>query len=138
MMNFSQLERYYQLLQIIDQYQRLLVQYDTGLSASRFDGTRHNRSYHTDRASEMLIKKENAMKKLQKLQALAAAEAPQVEETIKAAAGRGRDAIKAELILRARYVNGRDWAEIGDLIHEPNTKLFKAMVIRRLKQQGGA
>lgn len=134
MLNFSQLERHYQLLQIIDQYQRLLIQYDTGLSASRLDGMPHNRNCHIDRTGEMLIKKENAEKKLQKLQALATAEAPQVEETIKAAAGRGKNAIKAELIFRARYQHGRDWPEIVDLFQGTSVKLIKALVTQRLEK----
>lgn len=137
MMNFIQLERHYQLLLIIDKYQRLLIQYDTGLSASRLDGMPHNRNCHTDRTGEMLIKKENAEKKLQKLQALATAEAPQVEETIKAAAGRGKNAIKAELIFRARYQYGRDWPEICDLFHESCTKQIKALIMQRLEKLEG-
>ena len=138
MLSFAQMEKHYRLLEIIDQYKRLLSQYDISLKAVRFDGMPRAGTYRTDKLGEIMISKERAFEKLPRLEALADAEAPQVEETIKVAAGRGRDAIKVELILRARYVNGRDWAEIGDLIHEPNTKLLKAMVIRRLKQQGGA
>lgn len=134
MMNYLQLERHFQLLQIIDQYQRLLVQYNTGLTAARLDGMPHNGNYQTDRISEMVIKKDNAARKLKKLQALADAEAPQVEETIKAATSRGKNAIKAELIFRARYQNGRDWSEICDLFHCTCVKLIKALVTQRLEK----
>lgn len=134
MLSFSQMEKHYSLLATIDQYKRLLSQYDTSLRAVQFDGMPRAGTSQVDKLDEIVIRKERALEKLPRLQALADAEAPQVEATIKAAASRGRDAIKAELILRARYVNGRDWPEISDLIHEPNTKLLKAMVIRRLEQ----
>lgn len=134
MLSFAQMEKHYRLLEIIDQYKRLLSQYDTSLRAVQLDSMSRSGAYRADKLGEIMIRKEQALEKLLRLQALADAEAPQVEETIKATAGRGRDAIKVELILRARYVNGRDWPEIGELIHEPNTKLLKNMVIRRLER----
>lgn len=134
MLSFAQMEKHYRLLEIIDQYKRLLSQYDTSLRAVQFDGMPLAGTYQVDKLDEIVMRKERALEKLLRMQALADAEAPQVEATIKAAADRGRDAIKAELIMQSRYVNGRDWSEIGELIHEPNTKLLKAMVIRRLEQ----
>lgn len=136
MLNYSQLERHYQLLRIIDQYQRLLAQYDTGLSSSRLGGMPHNRNCQTDRIGEMLIKKENAEIKLKKLIALAEKEEAQVEETI-TAASRGRNAIKTEMIFRARYQHGRDWSEIADLYNGSCGKAIKAMVTQRLEKLGG-
>lgn len=138
MLSFVQMEKHYRLLEVIDQYKRLLSQYDTSLRAVQLDGMPYTGTYQTDKIGEIMIRKERALEKLPRLQALADAASPQVEATICEAvrAGRGRDAIKAELILRARYVNGRDWTEIGDMIHEPNTKLLKAIVIRHLEQRG--
>ena len=137
MMNFLQLEKHYQLLQIIDKYQRLLSQYDAGIGAAKLDGMPYSRAQQIDRLGDMLVKKELAEKKLQKLQALAEIEAPQVEKTITAAAGRGRNAIKTELILRARYQNGRDWPEICDLFHESCTKQIKTLIMQRLEKLEG-
>ena len=87
-----------------------------------------------DTIGEIMIRKERALEKLPRLQALVDAEAPQVEETIKAASGRGRDAIKAELILRARYQSGIDWPEIADMICEPYAQRVKEFALRRLER----
>lgn len=134
MLSFAQMEKHYRLLEIIDQYKRLLSQYDTSLRAVQLDGMPHTGTYQADKLGEILIRKERALEKLPQLEALAAAEAPQIEETIKTAAGRGRDAIKAELILRARYQSGRDWPEIADMLCEPYAQRVKEFALRRLER----
>ena len=134
MLSFVQMEKHYRLLEIIDQYKRLLSQYDTSLRAVQLDGMPHAGTYQADKLGEILIRKERALEKLPRLEALADAENPQVEETIKAAVGRGRDAIKAELILRARYQSGRDWTEIADMIREPYAQRVKEFALRRLER----
>lgn len=133
MLSFAQMEKYYELLAVIDQYKRLLEQYDTSLKAARIDSVPRGSACQMDRLGELLIQRERAMENLPKLQALADTKASLVEDTIKAVAGKGKNAVKAELIFRARYQNGRDWAEIGELIRQPNTALLKAFVIRRLE-----
>lgn len=134
MMNFIQLERHYQLLLIIDQYQRLLTRYETGLNSSRLDGLPHSNGYHIDKIGDIVIRREKIMQKLPLLLALAEKEAPQVEETIKAAAGQGKGAIRVELIMRSRYLNGRDWPELCDLFHEESTKRIKNLIMKRLEK----
>lgn len=134
MLSFAQMEKHYRLLEIIDQYKRLLSQYDTSLRAVQLDGMPHTGTYQADKLGEILIRKERALEKLPQLEALAAAEAPQVEETIKTAAGHGRDSIKTELILRARYQSGRDWTEIADMIREPYAQRVKELALRRLER----
>ena len=104
MLSFAQMEKHYRLLEIIEQYKRLLSQYDISLKAVRFDGMPRAGTYQADKLGEIMIRKERAIEKLPRLEALADAEGPQVEETIKAAAGRGRDAIKIELILRVKHI----------------------------------
>ncbi|MGN0983063.1 MAG: hypothetical protein ACI4O0_09255 [Candidatus Limivicinus sp.] len=134
MLSFADMEKHYKLLEIIDQYKRLLSQYDASLRAVQLDGMPHEGTYQADKIGEIMIRKERALEKLPRLQALVDAEAPQVEETITAAAGRGRDAIKAELILRARYQSGRDWPEIADMICEPYAQRVKEFALRRLER----
>lgn len=134
MLSFAQMEKHYRLLEIIEQYKRLLSQYDISLKAVRFDGMPRAGTYQADKLGEIMIRKERAIEKLPRLEALADAEAPQVEETIKAAAGRGRDAIKIELILRARYQSGRDWQEIAEMIREPYAQRVKELALRQLER----
>ena len=134
MLSFAQMEKHYRLLEIIEQYKRLLSQYDISLKAVRFDGMPRAGTYQADKLGEIMIRKERAIEKLPLLEALADAEAPQVEETIKAAAGRGRDAIKIELILRARYQSGRDWQEIAEMIREPYAQRVKELALRQLER----
>ncbi|MBR2653326.1 MAG: hypothetical protein IKD59_02115 [Lachnospiraceae bacterium] len=134
MLSFAQMEKHYRLLEIIEQYKRLLSQYDISLKAVRFDGMPRAGTYQADKLGEIMIRKERAIEKLPRLEALADAEAPQVEEAIKAAAGRGRDAIKIELILRARYQSGRDWQEIAEMIREPYAQRVKELALRQLER----
>ena len=134
MLSFAQMEKHYKLLEIIYQYKRLLSQYDASLRAVQLDGMPHAGTYQMDTIGEIMIRRERALEKLPRLQALVDAEAPQVEETIKAASGRGRDAIKAELILRARYQSGIDWPEIADMICEPYAQRVKEFALRRLER----
>ena len=134
MMNFIQLERHYQLLLIIDQYQRLLTRFETGLNSSRLDGLPHSNGYHIDKIGDIVIRREKIMQKLPLLLALAEKEAPQVEETIKAAAGQGKGAIRVELIMRSRYLNGRDWPEIVTLFSGTDTKHVISLVRKKLEQ----
>lgn len=137
MLSFAQLEKHYRLLEIIDQYNRLVSRYETGLRAVHLDGMPHRKNTQVDKLGELMVLKEQAVEKLKRLQALADAEAPKVEETIKAAAGRGRDSVKTELILRARYQRGKDWPEIADMLHDPKIKLIKKLVIQRLSKLEG-
>lgn len=134
MLSFAQMERHYKLLEIIEQYRQLLSRYDADLKAARLDGLPRSGNDHIDRMGELLIRKEKVAAKLPCLLALADAEEPEVEATIKAAAGRGRRAIKTELILRARYQSGRDWPEIAALLGETKTNRLQEAVIRRLEQ----
>lgn len=137
MMDFVQLERHCRLLDVIDQYRRLLSQYDNNLKAVQFDGMPHAGTYQADKLGEIVIRKERAFDKLQRLQVLAAAEAPQVQETIAAAcSSRGRAAVKVELAMRMRYEQGESWELICDTLHEPNPKQIKHLIIARLKKAG--
>lgn len=120
MMTFSQLERYCQLLQIIDQHQRLLAQRDAGLKAVSIDGMPKSSSCPIDRVGDLLIKRERDLEKLQHLQSLAAAKRPEVLTTISAAiAGSGKNKIRMELIFRMRYIDGHTWVEISDMLGSP-------------------
>lgn len=134
-MDFVQLERHCRLLDVIDQYRRLLSQYDNNLKAVQFDGMPHAGTYQADKLGEIVIRKEQALDKLQRLQVLAAAEAPQVQETIAAAcSSRGRAAVKVELAMTMRYQRGESWDMICDVLHEPNPRQIRNLVISRLKQ----
>lgn len=137
MLSFAQLEKHYRLLEIIEQYSRLLSRYETGLRAVHLDGMPYSKNNQVDKLGELMVLKEQAVEKLKRLQALSDAEAPQVEETIKAAAGHGRDSVKTELILRARYQSGKDWPEIADMLHAPKIELIKKLVIQRLSKLEG-
>ena len=132
-MNYAQMERQYRILEVIDQYERLLARYDTDLKARQLDGVSHS-GYHADQYGDRLAKKEESLEKLRRLKALAAAQAPEVEATIVRAAGGGRAAVKAELILRARYQSGRSWAEIADILHEKNAGQIRSFIIQRLEK----
>ena len=133
MMDFAQMERHYRILEVIDLYERILSQFDADLRSRQLDGVSHS-GYHADRYGERLAKKEESLEKLRRLKALAAAQAPEVEATIVRAAGGGRAAVKAELILRARYQSGRSWAEIADILHEKNAGQIRNFIIQRLEK----
>ena len=135
-MTFKQMEQHYQLLQVIEQYESLLAQYDTGLKAVSMDGMPKSSNCPVDRVGDLLIKRERAIEKLQHLQSLAAAKRPEVEQTISMAiAGSGKNRIRMELIFRMRYIDGRTWEDIADLLGLPASCLAD-MVRSRLNKLG--
>ena len=134
MMSYEQLERYFRLLEVISGYEKILAKSEIGLSASRPDAMPRSGEYRSDRMTESIIRREEAQEKLRRLKALAAAQAPEVEATIVRAAGGGRAAVKAELILRARYQSGRSWEEIADILHEKNAGQIRNFIIQRLEK----
>ena len=123
-MTFKQMEQHYQLLQVIEQYESLLAQYDTGLKAVSMDGMPKSSNCPIDRVGNLLIKRELAIEKLQHLQSLAAAKRPEVLATISVAtAGSGKKKIRMELIFRMRYIDGHTWVEISDTLGSPAHRL---------------
>lgn len=134
MLSFREMEHYCHLIQVIQEYRTLLSRYDNTLKACNFDGTPRSSNVRRDQIDELLTKREAALEKLPLLESLEATQRARVEETIRAAAiGRGRVAVKGELILRARYQNGRSWNEIAEMIHEPNVHRVKELAFRSLE-----
>lgn len=134
-MNLAQLEKHYRLLEIIDLYKQLLTRYDTSLRAVQLDSIPPTGTCQADRLGEIMIRKEQALEKLQRLQALADANAPEIEATIRSACScRGRAALKVELAMVMRYQRGESWAVICDMLHEPDPRRIKTLIITRLKK----
>ena len=135
MLNFVSLEKHFQLLGIINQYQQLLFKYDSNLRTARLDGMPRSGNYHADAMGELLIRKEQARAKIQRLQGLADEQAPEVANTIKAAcSGGGRAAVKAELAMMMRYQRGDSWDMICDVLHEPSPQQIRSLIISRLER----
>lgn len=133
MLTLSQLERHVDLLDMIDQYKRLISQ--DGLRAATYDRPAGGCSYTPDATGQFVAKQEGRRAKLAQLEALEAVQRPEVEKTIKAAAAlQTRGAVKIELALRARYLSGRSWPEIADLLHIQNPAQIAAAVLARLQE----
>lgn len=133
MISLQQMERYVQLMDVIDLYRQKLAQ--NGLHAAAWDGSAGNHSPTPDKTGEIVAQRERARRKLSELEALAAQMRPEVEKMIKAAATlQTRGAVKIELALRARYLSGRSWPEIADLLHVQNPAQIAAAALRRLEE----
>ena len=131
MLSFYGMEKYYQLLQVIQGYTQMIERYDNSLKAHSFDSVPRNGSIKTDRIDELLIRKENALKKLPQLKTLAASQWPEVSETIKAAVATvKKNRIQAALIFNMRYSSGHTWQEISSIVGNMSENAVKNLVIR--------
>ena len=133
MFNLLQLEEYASLLDVIDRYKHTVAQ--DGLRALSYDKPAGPRYYDPDIIGKSVAQQEEGRSKLAKMEALAAAKRPEVEKTIKAAAAlRIHGAVKIELALRARYLNGRSWKDISELLNMQNPAQTTAAALRRLEE----
>ena len=133
MLTLSQMEEYASLLIIIDQYKRMTSQ--DGLRALSYDKPAGPRYYKPDTIGESVAQHEERHAKLAYLEGLAAAKRPEVEKTIKAAAAlRIHGAVKIELALRMRYLNGRRWKEVSELLNMKDPEGTVAAALHRLEE----
>ena len=118
MLSFREMEKYCQLLQVIQGYHQLIVQYDDTLRAYDYRSGPRSSNVHADLIGEILAKKESALDKLPKLEAIAAGLRPDVECTIKSsvAAVARKDQIRTALIFKMRYYSAHSWEEIANII----------------------
>ncbi len=131
MLSFYGMEKYYQLLQVIQGYTRLISQYDNTLKAQSFDAIPRSGNVHTDHIGDLLVKKEAAMEKLPRLKALAAAQWPEVSKTMQAAVATvKKNRIQTALIFKMRYSSGHSWQEIAGIIGSMNANAVQNLVIR--------
>lgn len=135
MLSYDRLEKHAELLQLIEHYQRFLAQQNAGLKASKLDSMPHATTATPDRIGRMLAEKERAIETLRRLCILEEQQRPLVLETIKGTcAGRGRATMKVELAMMMRYQKGEDWRVICDMLHEPDPRRIKTLIITRLKK----
>ena len=131
-MNFRQMERYYMLVDVIRQYEIILRQIESGLSAVRFDEVRGGTFSDPHRIEAQIQHKDEHAHKLAELKILAEAQRPEVEETIQAAAKNNKKRIKIGLIIRLRYLGAHSWSEIA-AITGLKEKEAKRLVMRSLE-----
>lgn len=133
MLSLQQMEKYVVLLDLVDQYKRLISR--DSLRAAAYDKPCGGHAYTPDTIGETIVKQEGRRAKLAQLEALEAIQRPEVEKTIKAAAAlQTRGAVKIELALRARYLSGRSWPEIAVLLHVQNPAQITAAALARLQE----
>ena len=118
MMNYRQMERHFQLLQMIDKFRQYIRdERSGGLRAAQYDGMSRANYYKTDRIGETVASLEKMQKKLKLLEERENLERPDVKATIEAlTAGSGKNRIRTELIFTMHYLNGRTLEEIADIL----------------------
>ena len=133
MLTLLQLERHVALLDLIDQYKRLISR--DSLRATTYEKPSGGHAYKPDTVGETVVQQEGWRAKLAQLEAVEAIQRPEVEKTIKAAAAlQTRGAVKIELALRARYLSGWSWTEIATLLHIKNPAQITAAALSRLER----
>ena len=138
MLSYVQMEKYFSLLQIIDQFKTRINQNKYGVHAQRLDGVPGSGFHEPDRIGAMLADVEKMTAKLQLLEEKRDRMRPEVEETIKTvAAGCGKNRIRIELILTMRYLSGRDLEEIGAILQKKPVDL-KAAIRKQFDKFGEA
>lgn len=135
MLSYDRLEKHAELLQLIEHYERFLAQQSAGLRASKLDCMPHARTVTPDRIDQILAEKERAVETLRRLRILEEQQRPLVQDTIKATcSSRGRAAVKVELAMTMRYQRGESWTVICDVLHEPNPRKIRSLIISRLER----
>lgn len=117
-MTFAQMEKYYAVVSLIDQYERMIGQIDGGIAAHRIDAIPGGGRSDPHRMEEQIAKKDRAMTKLAQLRNIRDANLPHVQRTIEEATRRSKPSLrlKRQLLLKMRYEQGRDWPEISEIL----------------------
>lgn len=117
-MTFAQMEKYNAVVSLIDQYEAMIGRIDNGIAAHRIDAAPSGRWSDPHRMEEQLIKKDRALAKLSQLRVIRDANLPDVQRTIEEATRRSKPSLrlKRQLLLRMRYLQGRDWPEISEIL----------------------
>lgn len=126
------MERYYVLVDVIHQYEILLRQIESGLSAVRLDAVRGGSLSDPHRIEAQIQRKDEHAQKLAELKILAEAQRPEVEETIQVATKNSKSRIKIGLIIRMRYLGAHSWSEIAAITGLKENEARK-LVIRSLE-----
>jgi len=124
MLSFLEMEDYYNALQAIAEYEEMISR-TTHIRAVCFDSIAGGRVYRPDTIGGIIAAKDAQSEDLARLQRYTDRLRPEVEKTIAATVSgmRGSTAIKTEIALRLHYLSGREWVEIGDLLHTDAAKL---------------
>lgn len=124
MLSFLEMEDYYNALQAIAEYEEGISR-TTHIRAVRFDSIAGGRVYRPDTIGGIIAAKDAQSEDLARLRRYTDRLRPEVEETIAATVSgmRGSTVIKTELALKLHYLSGREWVEIGDLLHTDAAKL---------------
>ena len=117
-MTFAQMEKYNAVVSLIDQYEAMIGRIDNGIAAYRIDAAPSGRQSDPHRMEEMIVKKDHALAKLSQLRVIRDANLPAVQRTIEEATRRSKPSLrlKRQLLLRMRYLQGRDWPEISEIL----------------------
>lgn len=117
-MTFAQMEKYNAVVSLIDQYERMIGQIDGGIAAHRIDAIPGGGRSDPHRMEEQIAKKDRALTKLAQLRNIRDANLPHVQRTIEEATRRSKPSLrlKRQLLLRMRYLQGRDWPEISEIL----------------------
>ena len=118
MLSFLDMEDYFNALQAIAEYEEMISR-TTHIRTVRFDSIAGGRVYRPDTIGGIIAAKDAQSEDLARLRRYTDRLRPEVEKTIAATVSgmRGSTAIKTELALKLHYLSGREWVEIGDLLH---------------------
>ena len=124
MLSFLEMEFFYDALQDIADYKEKISR-TIHIKAARVDSIAGGRAYRLDPIGGIIAAKDAHCENLARLRRYTDRLRPEVEETITAAVSgmRGSAAIKIEIALKLHYLSGREWVEIGDLLHTDAAQL---------------
>lgn len=136
MLSFREMEKYCQLLQVIQGHQQQIAQYDDTLRAYDYRSGPRSSNIHADLIGEILAKKEIFLDKLPKLEALAASRRSDVERSINTAvaAAARKDQLRTALIFKMRYNSAHSWEEIANILGKESAKAIRDRVIQCIEK----
>ncbi|MBR4578801.1 MAG: hypothetical protein IKO22_04210 [Oscillospiraceae bacterium] len=138
MLSVFEMEDYHILLLSIQDYQTRLTE-KTTLKAVDYSRAAGRHSYRPDTIGGLIAATEKMRENLAHMQRRADKQRPEVEQTIRAAVDgiRGSSGLVIELAMKLYYLSGREWMEIGDLLHTGAEKLRDRALKRLSRIQEG-
>ena len=127
MLNFRQMEKIVSILDIIQRYETMIDQIDSGwkTESSKIDAMPTSNNPDPRRIERQLLLKEEALERLPQLRIIREAYRPRVQQTIEEATAeisKPSVRIKMQLVMKMRYEQGRSWTEIEHLMRMQNAR----------------
>lgn len=118
MLTFRQMERFHTVVDSINQLEAMIAKIDNGIGAQRYDtiSRAHGADPHT--LENQIILKDKAERMLKLLSGHRDDNLHLIRKTIEEATNRSKPSVrlKQQLLMKMRYEQGRDWAEIETIL----------------------